>query len=142
MKIVRIERNEEEICIAKIHISDPESLLEILDETMQAVSVECWEEVAFATLLALRAFKNGRAKAKTVKGEILIRLAGTPQIRDAIAKVGARRGKNYLVAFGKGACEKLKDVIQKLKLDTVPISNCAEEELKKRFEEMALVEAK
>ncbi|MBO8174345.1 MAG: KEOPS complex subunit Cgi121 [Thermococcus sp.] len=138
MKVIKW--GECEIAISRIVLEDISWIFEELDENIQITSVECWEQVAFATILALKSFERGTNKAKTVKGEILLRLAGTLQIGEAITKVGAKKGENFLVAFGKNACKTLREFLKKKALKEVPFSDCDKEKVKELFEKAALVE--
>ncbi|NJE08609.1 KEOPS complex subunit Cgi121 [Thermococcus sp. M39] len=135
-----IKWGDYEIAISKISLNDVSCIFEELGENMQVTSAECWEQVAFATILALKSFERGTNKAKTVKGEILIRLAGTLQIGEAIKKVGAKSGENFLVAFGKNAHKILEEFIKRNSLKEVPLSDCDREKIKALFEKAAIVE--
>lgn len=138
MKVIKWRGQE--IAISRIILKDVSSIFEELPENMQITSVECWEQAVFATILALKSFERGTNKAKTVKGEILLRLAGTLQIGGAIKKVGAKRGENFLVAFGKNARETLKEFLEKKALEEVPFPECDREKVKELFEKAAIVE--
>jgi KEOPS complex subunit Cgi121 len=132
MKMIRIG----DAYIERVKINDPERVIKNVGSELQVVSVECWRAVAFATILTLRAFERGTNHAKTPGGELLLRLAGTLQIKDAIESVGVKRGLNYAVAFGERALERLK----KLELEGAPLTDCDDEEAKTFFEKSALVE--
>ncbi|CUX78006.1 KEOPS complex subunit Cgi121 [Thermococcus chitonophagus] len=138
--MLKIPTRMGDIYIAKIFI--PGSLLESIinscPENCQVVSVKCWEVVLFATIISLKAFKEGRNVAKTVKGEILIRLAQNRQIREAIEKVGAREGENILISFGS---DSVTDTIRKFGLKELPLEECKFEEVLKGFEKIAIIEA-
>jgi len=135
-----IKWREYEIAISKIVLEDVSWIFEELDESIQIINVECWEQVVFATILALKSFKRGTNKAKTIKGEILLRLTGTLQIGEAIKEVGAKRGENFLVAFGKDASKTLEEFLKKKALKEVPLSDCDREKVKDLFEKAAIVE--
>jgi KEOPS complex subunit Cgi121 len=100
--------------------------------------VDCWRAVAFAAILAERSIKRDRGHAKTPGGELLLRLAGTHQIKEAIKAIGAREGYNYLVVFGSR--EDAERMVGELGLEEVELEDCPDEELKKLFEKSALVE--
>ena len=138
MKVIKWR--EYEIAISKIVLEDVSWIFEELDESIQIINVECWEQVVFATILALKSFERGTNKAKTIKGEILLRLTGTLQIGEAIKEVGAKRGENFLVAFGKDASKTLEEFLEKKALKEVPFSDCDREKVKDLFEKAAIVE--
>lgn len=126
------------LCISKIQVDDVEKLIPYLGGNIQVVRSECWEAVAFATLLAIRAFERGTNHARTLGGELLLRLAGTLQIKDAIELVGVKKGENYLVVFGSE--EEAKEFLDGLGLKELPLTDCEREKLKTFFEKEALVE--
>ena len=138
LKVMRWK--EYEIAISRVIFDDPSWIFEELSEYMQVTSVKCWEQVMFATILALKSFERGTKKAKTVKGEILLRLAGTLQIDRAIMKVGVKKGENFLVVFGRDAGRVLQEFLKKSSLREIPFSDCNKEELKMLFEEAAIVD--
>ena len=106
--------------------------------TTELFDAPFWEEVAFAALLAVRSFERGTNHARTLGGELLLRLAGTLQIRDAIAKYGVKNGENYLVVFGPR--DRAEETLKELKLKELPVSDCDSEKSKEFFEKAALVE--
>ncbi|NPA47799.1 MAG: hypothetical protein GXO14_04040 [Thermococci archaeon] len=120
--------------ILRIYVDDPESIRGLLGPDLQIVSVRCVEEVLHAVQLSIRAFKRGTNHARSLGGEILLRLAGTAQISEAIKKVGLSRGLNYAILLG--------DVELPPELKVVDPERCNENEaeLKESFERMALVE--
>ncbi|MFA4701329.1 KEOPS complex subunit Cgi121 [Pyrococcus kukulkanii] len=131
------------ICIVKVHLTKEkvELLINICGENCQIVKADCPEEVTFATLLALKAFIQGRNKARTVKGEILLRLAGVRQIREAINLVGAREGENFIVTFGtEDPCKLLAEILSKIGVVEVTLNECDKEIVKKSFERIAMTE--
>ncbi|ASI99102.1 KEOPS complex subunit Cgi121 [Thermococcus celer] len=128
----------EKLHITKVHVEDAESLIPKLGGDVQVVSAPCWEAVAFAALMALRSFKRGTNHARTLGGELLLRLAGTLQIKDAIAQNGIKNGENYLVVFGTR--ERALEVLTELNLRERPMTDCREERLKTFLEKAALVE--
>jgi len=138
LKVIKWE--DYEIAISRVMLDDISWIFRELSEYMQVTSVECWEQVVFATILSLKSFKCGTNKAKTVKGEILLRLAGTLQIGEAITKVGAKKGENFLVVFGRDAGRVLQEFLKKNSLKEVPFSDCNREEVKMLFEEAAIVD--
>ncbi|ASJ05862.1 KEOPS complex subunit Cgi121 [Thermococcus pacificus] len=124
--------------IAKVSIKNAETIIPRIKGDFQIVRAECWEEVAFAAILALRSFERGTNHARTLGGELLLRLAGTLQIKDAIAERGIRNGENYLVVFGdRGKAEAL---LQELGFEELPLTGCERDKLKTFFEKAALVE--
>ena len=124
--------------IAKIYVEDPQALVPLLGGNVQAVKSECWEAVAFAGILALRAFERGTNRAKMPGGELLLRLAGTLQIKDAISSIGVGEGENYLIVFGEK--ERAVEILEKLGLKELPVTDCTPEKVKTFFERAALVE--
>ncbi|NJE25808.1 KEOPS complex subunit Cgi121 [Thermococcus sp. MV5] len=138
MKVLRY--NNKRIAIARILIENITSIFEVLPNNVQILNIKCWEQVAFATILALKSFERGTNKAKTIKGEILLRASGTLQIKDAILQVGAKEGENFLVAIGEHAEGDLRDIITKISARELPIVDCEEEKVKELFECAALVD--
>ena len=124
------------VYMARVKVDDPDKVVDHLGGDLQMVSVECWKPVAFAALLARRAFERRTNHAKTLGGEFLLRLAGTLQIREAIASVGLKPGPNYAVAFSEGGLEKLR----RLELEELEPIDCDEATAKTFFEKAALVE--
>ncbi|WP_048146956.1 KEOPS complex subunit Cgi121 [Pyrococcus abyssi] len=132
------------LCIAKVKLASEsiERALNLCNDNCQIVSAKCHEEVIFATILAIKAFSSGRNTAKTIKGEILLRLAGVKQIKDAIKIIGARKGENLIIYFGvSDPCSSLKDFISSLGLREEPLKPCDEDEVKRGFERAAIIEA-
>lgn len=127
------------ISIAAVYVEDREKLIPHVGARLQAVKAPCYEVVAHSAVLAKRAFERGTNHAKTLGGELLLRLGGTLQISEAIKKVGVKEGINYLVFFGPP--EELIEIIKKLGLKEVQLEHCKEGEAKKYFEISALVEA-
>lgn len=126
------------IHIARVNVHNVDDILGYLGSNVQLVSVECWRAVAFAAVLAERAMKRGTTHAKTLGGELLLRLAGTHQIREAIKEVGAKNGPNYLVVFEDKS--EAEEILRSLGLEEVELKDCSDDELKKFFEKSALVE--
>jgi KEOPS complex subunit Cgi121 len=127
------------IAMTAVEVKDTRRVIPYLGERLQAVRAPCYEVVAHSALLAKRSFERGTNNAKTLGGELLIRLSGNLQIREAIKKVGLSRGVNYLVLFG--TLEELEEIIRNLDLEEVPMEHCNNETAKKHFEISALVEA-
>ncbi|AFK22307.1 putative KEOPS complex Cgi121-like subunit [Pyrococcus sp. ST04] len=118
-----------------------EDILTLCPENCQILSARCVEEVIFATIIAIKAFKQSRNIAKTIRGEILLRLAGEKQIKDAIKSVGAKPGNNYIVIFDElDPCKKLAEMLSKLNLKESKLFRCNPEEAKKSFEKAAITE--
>ena len=126
------------VFITRVLVRNVEAVLPYLGSDVQLVNTNCWRAVAFASILALRAFERKTNHAKTLGGELLLRLAGTLQIKDAIMKVGVKPGENYLVVFGDEA--DTKRVLEDLGLEELPIDECPDEIAKTFFEKSALVE--
>ncbi|ASJ07884.1 hypothetical protein A3L11_01060 [Thermococcus siculi] len=124
--------------VAKVLVKNSEEIIPKIRGDFQIVRAECWEEVAFAALLSLRAFERGTNHARTLGGELLLRLSGKLQIKDAIAEWGIRDGENYLVVFGDR--ERARNLIMELGLEELPVNGCEKEKLKTSFEKAALVE--
>jgi len=133
-----MRRITEKLHITKVYVEDAEKLIPKLGGDVQIVSAECWEAVAFAALLALRSFERGTNHARTLGGELLIRLAGTLQIKDAIAQNGIKNGENYLVVFGTR--ERALELLREFGLNELPLTGCDEEKVKTFFEKAALAE--
>ena len=125
-----------DVYIVRVKVEKPKEIVDYLGADLQMVSVECWKPVAFAAILTERSFGRGTNHAKTLGGEFLLRLAGTLQIREAIASVGLKPGPNYAVAFNEGGLEKLK----RLNLEELELLECDEDTAKTFFEKSALVE--
>ncbi|WP_461865692.1 KEOPS complex subunit Cgi121 [Thermococcus sp.] len=138
MKVLKTEKHT--LCIAKIKIDNPNEVIPIIGGNLQILYAKCWEHVVFATLLALRAFERGTNHAKMVNGEILLRLAGTLQINEAIKEHGVRAGENFVVVYGDRCKEELMKLLNELKLKELPLGECKDENLKSLFEKAALVE--
>ncbi|WP_297513076.1 KEOPS complex subunit Cgi121 [Thermococcus sp.] len=131
-------RVTERVFIARVSVRNVEEVIPYLGGNVQMVNTGCWKAVAFASILALRAFERGTNHAKTLGGELLLRLAGTLQIKDAIREVGAKPGENFLVVFGSE--DDARRVLEELGLEELPIGECPEEIAKTFFEKSALVE--
>lgn len=125
------------IHIARVDVHNVDDILGYLGSNVQLVSVECWRAVAFAAVLAERAVK-GAPPTQKLLGELLLRLAGTHQIREAIKEVGAKNGPNYLVVFGDNS--EAEEILRSLGLEEIEIKDCSDEEVKRFFEKSALVE--
>ncbi|QDA31938.1 KEOPS complex subunit Cgi121 [Thermococcus indicus] len=128
----------ENLHITKVFVKNAGELIPLIGGDFQIVNGECWEEIAFAALLALRSFERGTNHARTLGGELLLRLAGTLQIKDAIAKHGVREGENYLVVFGSR--NRAGEILAGLNLEELPMTDCGAEKSKRFFEKAALVE--
>jgi len=127
------------IVIKRVMVRDVDRLIPQLGERFQLVSGECIEEVLFAALMSMRAFERGTNHAKTLGGELLLRLAGTHQIREAIKLRGAGNGPRYLVVFGSE--EEAREFMRKFALEELEPEHCEEAKLKPIMEKTALVEA-
>ncbi|AIF69585.1 hypothetical protein PAP_05925 [Palaeococcus pacificus DY20341] len=138
MKVIQWNKNE--IAIERVVVNDISEILSKLEDNMQIANVACWEQLAFATILALKSAERKTNKAKTVRGEILIRLVGTLQIHEAIRKAGVKEGENFIVAFGENASNHLREFIQKNNLKTVPIEDCSKDKAKSLMELSAIVD--
>ncbi|HII66538.1 MAG TPA: hypothetical protein HA302_00685, partial [Thermococcaceae archaeon] len=90
--------------------------------------------------LALKSFERGTNKAKTIRGEILLRVSGNLQIKDAINLVGAKKGENFIVAFGENAEKDLAEVLLKIGAKELQLTNCEKEKVKESVEQIALVD--
>jgi KEOPS complex subunit Cgi121 len=126
------------VCIVRVSVDDVERIIPHLGGRIQVVRAPCDEVVRFAAVLTLRSFERGTNHAKTPGGELLLRLAGTLQIKDAIDEVGVRKGENYLVFFGSE--EECTEFLREFNLKELPPTECGEEEAKTFFENAALVE--
>jgi KEOPS complex subunit Cgi121 len=124
--------------IARILVRNAEDIIPKISGDFQIVQAECWEEAAFAALLALRSFERGTNHARTLGGELLLRLAGTLQIKEAIKERGIKDRENYLVVFG--GRERAEALLEELGLEELPEVGCEKEKLKTFFEKAALVE--
>lgn len=128
------------VCLARIQIDDVERAISKIGRQLQVVNADCWEQVAFATILALKSFGRGTNHARTVNGEILLRLAGTLQIADAIKEYGVKAGENFVVAYGEGCEKRIEELLEELKTRELPLEECQNENMKSLFEKAALVE--
>jgi len=126
------------VFITRVLVRNVEEVIPYLGKNVQIVSINCWRAVAFASVLAIRAFERKTNHAKTLGGELLLRLAGTLQIKDAIREVGAKPGENFLVVFGSE--NDAKRTLEELGLEELPIIECSKESAKTFFEKSALVE--
>ena len=128
----------EGIWISRVLVENPENVIPHIGDKVQLVRASCWQEVAFAAVLAKRAFERRTNHAKTLGGELLLRLSGGLQIKDAIKERGVKKGENYLVVFGdKAALEKF---IKEHGLKEVETTSCSPAEMKTFFDKSALVE--
>jgi len=134
-----MERIYDGIFVAMVHVNEPERVKPLLGGSVQVVRAMCWEEVVFAAVLSVRAFERGTNRARTLGGELLLRLAGRLQISEAIAEHGLAEGPAYLVVFGTEA--EAKRVIESLGLEEMPPEHCTPEAVKPLFEKSAMVEA-
>ncbi|WP_175059626.1 KEOPS complex subunit Cgi121 [Thermococcus sp. 2319x1] len=128
------------IAIARILLENTGDIFEILPDNVQILNVKCWEQVVFSTILALKSFERKTNKAKTIKGEILLRASGTLQIKDAIKAVGAKKGENFIVVFSENAEKDLQKILSKIPAEEIPFNDCEKEEVKKLLEKAALVD--
>ncbi|ALV63083.1 Uncharacterized protein ADU37_CDS13840 [Thermococcus sp. 2319x1] len=128
------------IAIARILLENTGDIFEILPDNVQILNVKCWEQVVFSTILALKSFERKTNKAKTIKGEILLRASGTLQIKDAIKAVGAKKGENFIVVFSENAEKDLQEILPKIPAEEIPFNDCEKEEVKKLLEKAALVD--
>ncbi len=126
------------VCIVRVLVDEVGRIIPRLGGKIQVVRAPCDEVVRFAAVLTLRSFERGTNHAKTPGGELLLRLAGTLQIKDAIERVGVRRGENYLVFFGSE--EECMEFMREFNLKKMPPAECRREEAKTFFENAALVE--
>lgn len=124
--------------VERVFVKNAKDLIPLIGGDFQIVRGSCEEEVAFAALLSVRSFERGTNHARTLGGELLLRLAGTLQIKDAIREHGVSNGENYLVVFG--GRERAEELIKKLGLQRLPPIGCEPEKLKTFFEKSALVE--
>ena len=128
-----------EIVVKRVMVNEVEKLIPHLGGRVQLVSGECIEEVLFAALISMRAFERGTNRAKTLGGELLLRLEGTHQIREAIKLRGAGNGPRYLVVFGSE--EDAERFVRKFGLEELEPEHCDKDVLKPLMEKAALVEA-
>lgn len=128
------------IAITKVSLKNTSWLFNELGEGMQVASVKCWEQLAFATIVSLKSFERGTNKARTIKGEILLRLAGTIQIHEAIRQIGAKEGENFIVSFGKDADKRLRNFLIRHDLKEIPMKDCEKEKVKDLMELSAIVD--
>lgn len=126
------------VVVQPVLIDDPEKVLPYLGDRVQVVSTPCYGAVVHAAILALRSIERGTIHAKTPGGELLLRLSGTLQIREAIEKNGVKRGLNYLVVFGSE--KDAEEIIESLNLTRTTPIECSPEALKSIFEKSAIVE--
>ncbi len=129
----------EGIVVKRVMVHDVEKVMPSLGGRFQLVSADCVEEVLFAALMTLRAFERGTNHAKTFGGELLLRLAGTHQIREAIKLRGADNGPRYLVVFASE--DETREFMQRFALKELEPEHCEGGKLKPMMERAALVEA-
>ncbi|WP_297486886.1 KEOPS complex subunit Cgi121 [Thermococcus sp.] len=122
--------------VLPVVIEDPGGLVNDVGGSLQIVRAACIEAVVHAAVLSVRAFERSTNRAKTPGGELLLRLAGTLQIRDAIREVGLAKGPGYLVVFG-GSAEEAR---RRLGLRPWEGEHCPGEKLKPLLERAAMVE--
>lgn len=138
MGMMGMKKVTENVYISLVEVDDVEKLIPFLGADVQLVRAECYEQVAFAAVLALRSFQRGTNHARTPGGELLLRLAGSLQIKEAIRKHGAANGDNYLVVFGDEG--KALEVMERFGLREKPMPSCRGDVLKNLLEKAALVE--
>ena len=126
------------VVVKRVMVHAPGDLIPHLGEKFQLVSADCIEEILFASLLSLRSFERGTNRAKTLGGELLLRLAGTHQISEAIRLRGVKVGPHYLVVFGGE--EEARAFIERFGLEELPPEHCEGKILKPLMEKAALVE--
>lgn len=99
--------------------ANPEAVVQVVDRG-------CVKNEALVEMLAaqtLRARRDGSLLAKKPEVDLLLRIAGTTQIRDAIEKAGARAGRDcVLVVAGE-------DRVRLTGLARLPRAELTEEEL-------------
>jgi len=127
------------VVVKRVMVHDVEKLISRLGERVQLVSGECIEEVVFAALISMRAFERRTNRAKTLGGELLLRLAGTHQIKEAIKFRGAGNGPRYLVVFGSGG--EAENFVREFGLKELEPEHCDKDTLKPLMEKIAIVEA-
>ncbi len=135
---IEMEKVGKNVYISLVEVEDVEKLIPSLGADVQLVRAQCYEQVTFATILAVRSFNRGTNHARTLGGELLLRLAGTLQINEAIRKYGAANGENYLVVFGNSG--EASEVMERFRLREKPLSRCRWDVLKNLLEKAALVE--
>lgn len=126
------------IVVHPVIVREPERALPVLGAKVQLVRAPCYQAVVHAAVLAKRSFERGTNHAKTQGGELLLRLAGTLQISDAIKTCGVGEGLNYLVVFGTP--KEAERIVEELGLEAAEPAECSKEEAKIHFERSALVE--
>ncbi|WP_297503269.1 KEOPS complex subunit Cgi121 [Thermococcus sp.] len=135
---IEMEKVGENVYISLVEVEDVEKVIPSLGADVQLVRAQCYEQVTFATILAVRSFNRGTNHARTLGGELLLRLAGILQINEAIRKYGAANGENYLVVFGNSG--EASEVMERFHLREKPLSRCGWDVLKNLLEKAALVE--
>ncbi len=123
-----------------------EALSQLRTQGGLATQLADWRAVASslhvlqASALAYKAFKEGRMVSKSLGMELLLYLAGERQIREAIAKVGAREGRVVVVCLAgseEEATRNLSEVVRKLGAteddELIELSSVKAEELIRRF---------
>lgn len=123
--------------VIPVEVENVDEVISRIGGNVQIVTAPCYEAVVHAVILAIRAFERGTNHAKTLGGELLLRLSGKLQIRDAINENGVKRGLNYLVLFGEKDPE---PILRELGLRKAEAVHCDPEKLKPLMERSALVE--
>ncbi len=123
--------------VIPVEVENVDEVIPQIGGNVQIVSAPCFEAVVHAAILAIRAFERGTNHAKTLGGELLLRLSGMLQIREAIKENGVRRGLNYLVLFEEKDPE---SILLKLGLEKAKAVHCDPSGLKPLMEKAALVE--
>jgi len=114
----------------------------IICQIFDYLAVASWRHLLHASILALKALREGRMLARDLGIEILLYVAGERQIREAISKVGIKEDSRGIVilyfARDREEAERLFDEVVKelgglLDDSLIEISEDKMEELKRRF---------
>ena len=93
-----------------------------------------------ASALAYKAFKEDRMVSRSLSMELLLYIAGERQIKEAIAKVGAREGRVVAICLADGekeAVRRLAEAVRRLRATEddalIELSPVKAEEVARRF---------
>lgn len=85
-------------------------------QLMDAAAIASWRHLLHSAVLAIKAFARGYNVAETLDMEILLYASGSKQIRDAISKLGIKRGllKLALTCVGRMGEANIKQVVREV----------------------------
>ncbi|RLF07677.1 MAG: hypothetical protein DRJ69_06920 [Thermoprotei archaeon] len=123
-----------------------EALAQLRTQGGLAMQLVDWRAVASplhvlqASALAYKAFKEDRMVSRSLSMELLLYIAGERQIKEAIAKVGAREGRVVAICLADGekeAVRRLAEAVRRLRATEddalIELSPVKAEEVARRF---------